>query len=209
MNRQHVRLIQRSAERVISIDAARQWLREDSDDQNEVITDLINAAEEYVVGATSRALLETIFCDTLDAFPAICTVSPHLPRESISTLSIYLMRSPLLSVDSIKYLDTDGQLQTLAADKYVVDSLTEPGRIHPAIGETWPATAELPASVRVFYTAGYLQTDEIPTQMIQAMRLLIGHWYEHREAVITGTISREIELAVRNLLEQVAVQWSW
>lgn len=40
----------------------------------------------------------------------------------------------------------------------------------------------------------------VPKTAIQAMYLLIGHWYENREAVVTGTISKEIEFAVNALL---------
>lgn len=34
----------------------------------------------------------------------------------------------------------------------------------------------------------------------QAILLLVGHWYANREAVVTGTISTEVPLAVDRLL---------
>lgn len=40
----------------------------------------------------------------------------------------------------------------------------------------------------------------VPAKVRQAMKLLIGHWYEHREGVLTGTISKQIELSVHALL---------
>lgn len=41
---------------------------------------------------------------------------------------------------------------------------------------------------------------EIPQRYIHAMKLLISHWYENREAVVAGTISKEIELAFNSLV---------
>lgn len=40
----------------------------------------------------------------------------------------------------------------------------------------------------------------LPETMRQAMLLLVGHYYENREGVVTGTISKEIEFAVSALL---------
>ena len=40
----------------------------------------------------------------------------------------------------------------------------------------------------------------IPANIRQAMKLLIGHWYENREAVITGTIVMPMKLGVERLL---------
>ncbi|NDB18915.1 MAG: phage gp6-like head-tail connector protein [Actinobacteria bacterium] len=41
---------------------------------------------------------------------------------------------------------------------------------------------------------------DVPKQAVHAINMLIGHWYFNREAVLTGTISKEIELAVAALL---------
>lgn len=38
-----------------------------------------------------------------------------------------------------------------------------------------------------------------------AVKLIVGHWNENREAVLTGTISKEIEFAVESLVTQAKV----
>jgi gp6-like head-tail connector protein len=61
----------------------------------------------------------------------------------------------------------------------------------------------------VTYVAGYPPTDDdppdyaanVPASFKVAMKLLIGNWYENREATVTGTINTTLELAVRQLLD--------
>jgi hypothetical protein len=40
----------------------------------------------------------------------------------------------------------------------------------------------------------------MPAAIKQALKLLIGHWYENRETVITGTISTALPFAAEALL---------
>lgn len=47
---------------------------------------------------------------------------------------------------------------------------------------------------------------EVPALALHAIRLLVGSWINNREAVLTGTISKEIEFAYTALTEQL--MWS-
>jgi uncharacterized phiE125 gp8 family phage protein len=78
---------------------------------------------------------------------------------------------------------------------YFVDDKSEPGRVALAYNKSWPTLSLRPTNaVVVQFTAGYGDAaDDVPQRVKQAMLLLIGHWYEHREAVLTGSISKEIE----------------
>lgn len=69
--------------------------------------------------------------------------------------AIYVPRPPLVKVDSIVYTATDGTATTLAASAYAIDKRSEPGRVVPAYGSTWPSTQGQIASVVVTYKAGY------------------------------------------------------
>jgi uncharacterized phiE125 gp8 family phage protein len=62
---------------------------------------------------------------------------------------------PLQSVTSITYLDANGDTQTLAADQYVVDAKSQPARITPAYGVSWPSLREQTNAVTVRFVAGY------------------------------------------------------
>jgi len=47
---------------------------------------------------------------------------------------------------------------------------------------------------------------EVPEKVIAAMKLLVGHWYEHREEII-GTTLKPVPLAAAALLNQNRISW--
>jgi uncharacterized phiE125 gp8 family phage protein len=69
---------------------------------------------------------------------------------------------------------------------------------------TWsPLT--MPARYRVTYAAGYTAAGDVwaaPVDIQQAVLLLVGHWFENREAVVVGESgTAELPLAVSALLD--------
>jgi hypothetical protein len=73
-------------------------------------------------------------------------------------MEIILPRGPVITVDSIQYIDGTGTPQTLDPTLYFVDNMSEPCRILPAYGRGWPATQWVPNAVTIKFTAGYEQT---------------------------------------------------
>lgn len=142
--------------------------RVEHDLDDALIEGLITAARELVEQRTGRALITQQWQWSLDAFAAV--LCPPRP--------------PLQSVDSITYVDTDGTTQTLSPTEYRVDTATQPGRITEAYGKTWPAIRSVTGAVQITFTAGYGDYENtVPRALRQAMLLLIGGWYENREAV--------------------------
>lgn len=160
----------------------------DESEQDQV-EDLIQTAREMAERYVARALVKRTLKLTLDAFPS-------------GSGSIRLPMPPLVSVSSVKYTDTEGVEQTLSSSLYQVDTASEPARIVPAYGQVWPSTRDELNAVRVEYVAGYGDdATEIPWRFKQAVLLILGDLYEHRETTVVGTISSEIEsVGVRNLL---------
>ena len=87
---------------------------------------------------------------------------------------------------SIKYLDSAGVQQTLAATEYTLDELSEPGWIVPAYNVTWPDTYATINAVEVVYVAGYANAAAVPQSIKQWILLHVGHLYENREATMPG-----------------------
>jgi len=64
--------------------------------------------------------------------------------------------------------------------------------------------------VTVRYVAGFTPVAGSPTDYVSsvpgpikvAMKLLIGNWFQNREATVTGTINTTLDLAVEMLLTQ-------
>lgn len=70
------------------------------------------------------------------------------------TYQIRIPHGPVLSVDSVQYVDTSGNLQTWNSANYVA-SLGNPARVAPVQNQYFPTHASQNDAVRVNYTAGY------------------------------------------------------
>jgi len=156
----------------VSLPEAKCHLRVTVTEVNVLIEGLIRAAREQIELECSRALIKQTLELALDAFPCPWITLP---------------RPPLLSVTSIVYTDVNGTTQTLATSEYTVDTRREPAVIIPAWGKAWPSTREVPNAVVVRYVAGYGDDPGlVPEALKLAAKMLIGHWYENREAAVIG-----------------------
>jgi len=168
------------------VEEAKVHLRVTDDDAGDdaYIGTLVSAAREYCERFCRRTFPTTTLRLTLDRFPP-------------NARAIVVPYPPLVSVSSITYSDPNGTTQTLSANQYVVDNQSEPGRIVPAYSLVWPTTRGLVNDVTVILIAG---SATVRASVKQAILLLVGHWYEHRESVVVGTINSTLEQAVESLL---------
>lgn len=159
-----------------------------ADAEDTLIEGLITAARQMCESITNRAFVTQTWTLYLEDWPEDDWLK--LPKGNLQ------------SVESVKYTDSAGTVQTLVEDTdYLVDTYSEPGRIVLAYGESWPTESLYPANpIAIEFTCGYGDADDVPKAIKQALLLLVGHWYEHREAVLVGAASKEIEFAVRALL---------
>ena len=170
----------------VTLVQAKLHLRIDHSTEDDLLNALIVTARQTVEKLSGRALITQTLELVVDSFP-----------------DTFRLRPPLQSVTSIKYKDTDGAETTHTASLYITDTDSEPGRVVPAYGEVWPSTTLYPvAGVRVRFVAGYgaAETD-VPDALRQALLLLIGHLYEHRESVVVGTAAlAEVPWTVMQLI---------
>jgi uncharacterized phiE125 gp8 family phage protein len=118
-----------------------------------LISTLITAAREWCEGYQNRAYIEQSITLKLDEFQDI----------------IYLPRSPLISITSIKYLDSNGSEQTLSTSVYEYFTNCEPGEIRLKYAQTWPMTYGVRHAVRIIYKAGYQITTGATSTNITAI----------------------------------------
>lgn len=138
------------------------------------------------------------------------TVSPKtleiaLPSFAACAGAISLPLGPVQSVVSVTYTDADGAQQTLDTADYVLDRYCRPQALRLAYGASWPSTRAQFDAVKIRYVAGYDFNDSpsfmaIPPEVLQAMRLQVGHMLENREAVATDTLA-ELPLGIKYLLD--------
>jgi len=169
---------------------AKAHLRVDYSTDDTLIASLIVAAREYVEQITGRALLTQTWDLFLDRFSG---------RE------IDIPCSPLISVTSVKYIDTAGSEQTLSTDDYTVRTYSSHyGEVGLNFDADWPSTRRIEDAVYIRFVAGYGATSaSVPQAIRQAMLMLVGHWYENRESVVIGgrITATEVPMAVTALLQ--------
>lgn len=129
----------------------------------------------------------------------------------------------------MRYIDASGNAQTLHQDTdFVVDRITEYGRVFPLPGQFWPPDLYVANSVEITFTAGYdpnpaaaadthtvsanppnQQPDSVvvlavPQVIKTAILILVSHWYANREPVTAGQAG-QIPFHVEQLLNAYSV----
>ena len=206
----------------VTLAEAKLHLRVDIADDDTLITSLIAAARQQAENITRRALCTQSWVLVLDSFPSpsanVSSANWYGPQWGIapgplsvlkpdgkSGFEIFLPLPPLASVESIKYIDTDGTQITLANTEYKVDLTSEPARIVPAYGKAWPATRSEIAAVEVAFTCGYgAAAAAVPQGIKNWMLLRIGAMYENREEIVVGSGVNKVQF-VDGLLDQFRV----
>lgn len=151
----------------------------DDDLQFALIDDYIAAAAEFIETQTGHVFGLTQYALTLDRWPYVD--APGYGTYPTNA-AIVLPRSPLVSVDSLQYLDTEGALQTHTG--HIVDTFARPARVLPPRFLYWPLSDVVsPSAVRLTFTAGYAVPALIPARARQALRFLVAHWHETRTPV--------------------------
>jgi len=124
----------------ITLAEAFKHLRLPEEEDTDLIASLIAAARQFFEDHDDRRLLSQTYKLTLDDFPC---------------WYIEIPLRPLQIVNSIKYRDSDGILQTLAGSEYQVDFNSFHARISPAYGKSWPVTRAQMNAVEVEFVVGY------------------------------------------------------
>lgn len=194
-------------EPLISTADAKKHLRVDYDYDDAVIDAFVAAATRQAEEYVGRAFVRRTFLLTLPAFPTN-RIASGFPRQdwevnpsrfgSSGTAvrypeAIFFPYAPLVQVHSVVYYAGDDEQsppqpvwETLASDSYVFTTAMEPGFIVPRAGRYWPHAGNHPEAVRITYDAGYGTPADVPADYIAAVKLILGHLYEHREDVTPG-----------------------
>lgn len=155
---------------LVTLAEAKQHCRVDHDDDNALITSLLNVVSENIDGADGwlgRSVRQATWKLSLPYFP-VHEIALPLP--------------PLREVTEVAYLDEDGASQTYTTFReFGVGDRHAQGLVLPAYDEDWPDTRDdTPEAVTITFDAGY---DSVPVPIKHAALLMIGHLYEHREDV--------------------------
>jgi len=168
---------------VVSLADAKEFLRVDSSDEDTTITALLNAAVAWVEDYTNRRFTPTVDLATSAIF--------YLERWRNAALAY----GPVTGITHVKYNDTAGVLQTLDSSKYYIGAATD-GSMMIYFHDTPDLETYNAHPVRVTTAVGVAASANV----VHAVKMLVAHWYENRRAVVTGTITATIPIAVESLL---------
>ncbi len=161
------------AEEPLSLAQSKAFLRVDTDAEDALIGTLITAARLHVESLTGRALLAQSWRLVLDAWPC----------DRVVTLPV----GPMLSLTAITAYEADGDDHAVPLGQFLPETDVSPARILlPREMVGMPAIRER-RGIEIDYVAGFgNEPDAVPSDLLQAMRVLIGYWFEHRDAVVVA-----------------------
>lgn len=185
----------------VTLADAKLHCRIDDTAQDAWLTVAIAAARRHAEMVTRRALVTQQWKVVLDQFPRpgmnISNANWYGPQWGITPgplsvsspegrtgYELFLPMPPLQSVDSISYYDqATGVLTLLDPSQYIVDDVSEPARITPAYGTSWPATQNRINAVEVTFTCGFGAPSDVPEGIQNWVLIRVGTLYENREEV--------------------------
>lgn len=152
----------------------------------------IPAARRRAENRTSRRLVTTRLKQWMDVFPAN---------------GIELVWAPVSSIVQISYIDGDGVTQDddspESSGDWQIDRDSEPTRIIPAYGESWPTIRSVQHAVSVTFDCGYgTAASDVPAGFRLGMAQYVAHWVEHREIRLMGTIQSGIPMQGDDLIDE-------
>lgn len=156
---------------------AKAHLRVTDTSEDSLIASYIVAAREWVENYTGHVLVERELTASFTEFGDFLTIHS----------------APNVVIDSIAYLDADGNVADFAYFAYPAG--INPVKIYPL--DNWP-TIDDNSAILVTYTAGYASASDVPQALKQAMLLLIAAWHQQRGTNADAPV-QEVPFAVTAL----------
>ncbi|MDQ7096932.1 head-tail connector protein [Desulfosporosinus sp. PR] len=161
-----LKLITPPAMEPLSLEEAKHHLRISGDDDDAIVSSLINQAREYCESYQKQKYITQTLELVLDSFPTTNYIE-------------FTDFSPVQNVVSVKYYGTDGTEYIFDAENYIVDTDSLVNRIALGYNKQWPSIALQPINaVRIRVVAGYGDASEVPESVKWAMVLQMRLVYD-------------------------------
>lgn len=176
----------------VSLAEAKGHLRVAHGEEDGLIEGMVRAAVDHLDGWTGilgRCLVEQVWRQDFDRFER-CLALPL---------------GPVISVTSVTWRNAAGQLATVASASYALRTDAGGRSVISFDREfAFPTDLHESAAVAVTYVAGYPTIPEVPADdddpgtpaqvtvpnaIKVAIMLMVGHWYENREATGSGSLA--------------------
>jgi uncharacterized phiE125 gp8 family phage protein len=190
-----VTLITAAAVQPVSVAECKSDLRIDVANEDDLISDYIDAAARYCSEVTGRKLISQTWKYGIGNEPGKFVATPFKPVFN-SFQPIELPFNPVSAIVEVQYFDADNVSQVLnLADFYLYNY-------------QWPPFYERRDALNITFTTGYGATGaDVPSNIKRAIRLLVAHWYEQRMAVTVGQSAMPIPFGVDAMLNVDRTGW--
>ncbi|EGP07787.1 hypothetical protein CSIRO_2382 [Bradyrhizobiaceae bacterium SG-6C] len=163
-------LVTAPAAEPLSLADAKAFLRVEHGDDDAIITALISAARHHVEALTRCALITQTWRLVLDRWPDGGRIVPRIgPLRALAAVHVFNASGEASEIDP-EIFAADRAAGALAAPSW---SLPVPGR----------STAGIELDIEV----GYGAASDVPQRLLQAIRMLVAHWYENRGLIAIGS----------------------
>lgn len=164
-------LVTAPAAEPLSLVDAKRFLRVEHSDDDAVITALVSAARSHVEALTRNALMVQTWRLVLDRWPDGGRISPRIgPLRALAAVRVFSAANDASTIDPEIFV-VDAAAGVLAAPAW---SLPVPGR----------NVAGIELDIEVGFGAA---VDDVPQTLLQAIRMLVAHWYENRGLIAIGS----------------------
>lgn len=199
----------------VSLAEAKAHLRVENTDDDIYIGSLIAAATAFVESVTQRRFCQQTLEWIRNEWPDKIRL-PVAPVQSVASITYVAADGTTQTLDPTLYVvrSSGATKEIIAAASYYYglgEIAFAPG---PLIPWPWPLLGPAPEPVVIRFVAGYGATDTqddqkdsddqtanpVPATVQHAIKLLLGQWYDSREAVQPGNMT-EPPFAVTALLE--------
>lgn len=151
----------------LTLAEAKTFLRVDHDAEDALIASLITAARATVEALTRRALIDQSWRIVRDAWPVSGLIAAPI--------------NPLREVTNAHVLDAAGNEVPVPLDAFICDLARVPGLIRVDRAKVI-APGRAIAGIAIDAVAGHgASADHVPSPLIEAVRVVLAHFYEHRD----------------------------
>ena len=174
----------------VSLSEAKNHLKVDISDDDNLITSLIESATQLSEEYTNRFFITTVVIQTCSTF-----------EESKE-----LFKSDVSGVTTIKYYDSTNTQVTWSSANYIVANQYKPCQIELADNINYPGITNRIDAIEITYNVGYGEESTVPEAIKQAILLTIGNWYANRQSIVVGRTFSELSQSAKWLLDTYKIQ---
>ena len=160
--------------------------------------------DTYIAGLIAAAVA---FVDAQGELGRAMITQTWAQYESQAPGRVRLDMGPFIELVSVKFFDAAGSLQTATLADFEIRLHGDFVICKPKEDREWPTADTREDAIKITYTAGYGAASDVPAGIKHALLMLIGHWYENREAVVIGTITATTPMAFAVLIGNERVGW--